>query len=131
MAAENAGLGMAHSLHAGLDAAVEREAPDAIIVLLADQPFIHERMINRLIETFEADLTLDYVASGDQGIPKPPVLLASSMFGALRKLQGDEGARKLLMKPGFRGLVLEEQDPWCFADLDTPEDIERYKKRTI
>ncbi|WP_246313399.1 nucleotidyltransferase family protein [Paenibacillus foliorum] len=127
--AEEAERGMAYSLRAGLQAAVEEwDAPDAVIVVLADQPFITTEMIDRLIGVFESDSSLDYVASGDAGVAKPPVLLAASMFGALRGLQGDEGARKLLLKPEFHGRVLAELDQRLFVDVDTPQDLERFKR---
>jgi molybdenum cofactor cytidylyltransferase len=122
----DADLGMAYSLRVGLSAAVAQNDPDAVVVLLADQPLIYAAMIERLIAEFAARRTLDYVASGDDGFAKPPMLLASSMFEAVMKLEGDEGARKLLHQPAFRGKVLEVADPARFVDLDTPQDVEGF-----
>ncbi|WP_311764870.1 nucleotidyltransferase family protein [Paenibacillus agricola] len=125
--AKDADLGLAHSLRAGLSAALHHSKPDAVLVMLADQPFIRAELLDQLIFEYQADRALDYVAAGDAGIGKPPVLLAASMFNALMKLQGDEGARKLLLKPGFRGKVVEAEAR-CFLDLDTPEDVEAILK---
>ncbi|MFD0681063.1 MULTISPECIES: nucleotidyltransferase family protein [unclassified Paenibacillus] len=124
--AAEAERGMAYSLQTGLQAAVEEDVPDAILVVLADQPFINTEMLDRLIHVFESDPSLDYVACGDKGVAKPPVLLAASMFEALRGLKGDEGARKLLLQPEFRGRMLEESDQRLFVDLDTPQDVEMF-----
>jgi molybdenum cofactor cytidylyltransferase len=123
IAAEDAASGMAHSLRAGLSAAVGERELDAVIVILADQPFVHAEMIERLLNGFQSDRTLDYVASGEAGTAKPPVLLSASMFEAVMKLQGDEGARKLLLNPRYKGRIVEAE-PECFLDLDTPEDVQ-------
>jgi hypothetical protein len=71
---------------------------------------------------------LQYIASGDSGIKKPPILWARSMFPVLFQLQGDEGARSILASPDYRGLIVEEALAYRFQDADTIEDIANIKE---
>ncbi|ULL19689.1 xanthine dehydrogenase [Paenibacillus sp. H1-7] len=119
--------GMAHSLRCGLQAACEVSEPDAVVVLLADQPLVSAEMINRLIGSYKECPGLDYVAAGCLGAPRPPVLFAKSMFDVLRKLEGDEGARSLFGLPHYSGMIREEAETYRFLDADTPEDLERIR----
>lgn len=120
-------FGMSHSLQRGLMAASESSQPEAVVVMLADQPFIKAEMIDRLIRSFRGNLTLDYCAAGHHGLPKPPVLLSRTMFPSIGKLAGDEGARSLFMEPHYCGMIQEELEAHRFMDADTPEDIERIR----
>jgi molybdenum cofactor cytidylyltransferase len=127
-AAPEASRGMAYSLHAGLSAAIglsegDDDKASAVVVLLADQPMIHAELINRLIMEFTMDPKLDYVAAGDSGTAKPPVLLAASMFDAVMSLKGDEGARRLLLSPDYQGMLITAESG-LFLDMDTPADVE-------
>ncbi|NOU69341.1 NTP transferase domain-containing protein [Paenibacillus sp. LMG 31461] len=121
----DAGLGMAHSLRTGIQVA-EELAADGAMVMLADQPFIEEAMLDELIDAYKADADYDYVASGDQGIPKPPVILGSRMWSAIASLEGDAGARALFHLPAFRGQIVEAA-ALTFMDIDTPQQYEEAK----
>lgn len=92
---EDSDKGMAFSLRIGLAAAQAKHRKlDAVVVLLADMPFVTSTLINRLIHRFEQNSSLDYVASLDGTVMKPPILLARSMFTAVHALDGDIGARR-------------------------------------
>lgn len=119
--------GMSHSLQSGLMAACETSLPEAVVVMLADQPLIKAEMIERLIRSFQGNRTLDYCAAGHLGLPKPPVLLSRTMFSSIGKLTGDVGARSLFMEPHYCGMIQEEPDIHRFMDADTPEDIEQIR----
>lgn len=120
-----ASLGMAHSLRTGIHAAEELEA-DGAMVMLADQPFIEAAMLDGLIDAYEAGAEYDYVASGDKGIPKPPVILGSRMWSAIASLEGDAGARVLFHLPAFRGQIIEAAE-LTFMDIDTAQRYEEAK----
>lgn len=119
----DAGLGMAHSLRAGIQVAEELEA-DGIMVMLADQPFIDVSMLDGLMDAFNQEAGYDFVASGDGGTPKPPVILGSGMWSAIAALEGDAGARALFHLPSFRGQIIEAES-LKFMDIDT---VERYEE---
>ncbi|GGA15698.1 xanthine dehydrogenase accessory protein PucB [Paenibacillus marchantiophytorum] len=122
-----AGRGMAHSLRVGIVAA-ERQNADGILVVLADQPFIDAQMLNRLMAAFSGEAGRDFVASGDQGMPKPPVILGREMWPSALALEGDAGARSLFHLPQYRGQVLDEDEALKFLDIDTEERYLAAKK---
>jgi molybdenum cofactor cytidylyltransferase len=119
--------GMAHSLRTGIQVAEEMSA-DGILVLLADQPFVDGQMLYRLTNTFNQEPGYDYIASGDQGMPKPPVILGRGMWPAAAALEGDAGARSLFHLPVYRGQIVEEENQLKFMDVDTLDHYEQAKK---
>ncbi|WP_166238685.1 nucleotidyltransferase family protein [Paenibacillus turpanensis] len=114
--------GMAYSIRCGIKEAVAKGARAAVFVL-ADQPFITRLMINRLLRAERDNPGAGFVASGDDGTPKPPVWFSRRLFPELLRLEGDEGARKLLRQPEqFGGVRVDFAERRCFMDIDTPED---------
>lgn len=128
----DAGNGQAASLRCGIQAAQELQA-GAVVVLLADQPFLSIEMINRLLQTFhhsqKSHHPLDYVAACHQGLPRPPILFSHTQFPQLLTLQGDEGARRLLRaRSDLHGASIEYADARLFLDVDTPYDYEQLRE---
>jgi len=119
-------LGLSFSLRCGLNAVLPRE-PDAVLVALADQPFVRAEEVRRLIEAMEQNPELQYAASGNDGFPMPPSLFARSLFPALGRLDGDRGARDIFETPDYKGVVIEMERPEFFADADTEIDYESLK----
>ncbi|QWU17529.1 molybdenum cofactor cytidylyltransferase [Paenibacillus sophorae] len=115
-------LGLSFSLRCGLNAVLPAE-PDAVVVALADQPFITAGLIGRLIETFRSSPTLDYVASKGNGTVMPPALFSKSLFPALQQLDGDRGAAGIFRSPDYKGAVIEGESPLFFMDADTEGDF--------
>jgi molybdenum cofactor cytidylyltransferase len=126
---KDANLGMSHSLRCGLEAAGRQEA-EAVVILLADQPFVSSIMINRLIDAFRADHYLDYAASSATASlkKKPPVLLARSLFAVIQGLDGDVGAKELLSSPLYKGKIILENANDRFCDADVWEDVEKLSR---
>src|SRR4051812_25321380 len=87
--------GMSTSLRAGLKAV--RPEVDAIIVLLADQPFVDTPVIDALIDLYE-QTQAKIVRPRYGGQPGNPVLWDQSLFGELKEQTGDQGGRALLQK---------------------------------
>lgn len=124
----DAELGMSRSLQCGLRAAEAGGRPDAVMVLLGDQPFVGKELISRLVHAFRtAEDGCDYCAALHRAVPRPPVLLARTMFDAVKGLDGDEGARSLLRLKEYRGMLLEDTAPERFWDADTPENAEEIR----
>jgi molybdenum cofactor cytidylyltransferase len=113
--------GQAHSLICGLKQAIQLQAK-AVIVLLADQPFVTKTMINELLFHYKLH-PAPYITFTNQGIPMPPTLFSAKTFSGLLQLTGDEGARKLIRERWQgKGRMLEYKDPDIFFDIDTKED---------
>lgn len=124
---EDSEFGMAHSLRKGIQVAEEMDA-DGVLVILADQPFIDSEMLAHLTDVFSKEDDYDYIASGDKGIPKPPVILGRRMWAAVASLEGDVGARSLFRLPMYHGRILAEENLLKFMDIDTMERYEKAKK---
>ncbi|HSV00244.1 MAG TPA: nucleotidyltransferase family protein, partial [Roseiarcus sp.] len=114
--------GLASSLKAGL-AATPPDAAGAI-VLLGDMPWIEPRLIDALIDAYLArDGALAAIPSRE-GRRGNPVVLGRGLFEAAMRLEGDEGARRLIGALGAKELVeVEAGDMGATFDIDTPDDL--------
>ncbi|OES46459.1 NTP transferase domain-containing protein [Domibacillus iocasae] len=121
--------GQAHSLAAGLKAAEKMDA-SAVVVLLADQPFVDFRLVDHMTEMHKETPSL-FVASRFNGTPRPPVLFSKRLFPMLQGLQGDRGAGSLLKQPSFgrKGAMVDVETARLFLDIDTKHDYEQVMRR--
>lgn len=109
--------GMASSIRVGVDRADDRGA--AFVVLLAvDQPFVEAEDIGALAEAIVAGAPA--AAAAYAGVVGIPAAFARGGFDALRALEGDRGARRLLRDEPIDGL-LRLPMPRAETDLDTEE----------
>ena len=113
--------GMGSSIHAGL--AYLRETapdPDAIAILLADQPHVsayHLLAMRRLFRDTQAPI----VAARYDGRLGVPALFRSEVFSLLESLPASSGARQLLR---YSGVTVEPFPlPEAAIDIDTPADF--------
>jgi molybdenum cofactor cytidylyltransferase len=125
---EQAQLGQAYSLKAGVVEAIEQEA-DALVLLLGDQPFMSTDVVNELIYTYRRAIELEdypeFVAFENGGLRQPPVLFSNSVFTELVKLTGDEGARQLIRNHQHTGITIPSTNQLAFFDIDTQEDYQK------
>ncbi|MDB5616864.1 molybdopterin-binding/glycosyltransferase family 2 protein [Tardiphaga sp.] len=113
--------GLASSVKAGIKA-VPANA-DGAVVCLGDMPLIDTRLIDRLIEAFAPDhgsLISVPVSDGRRG---NPVLWSRRFFGELMTLDGDIGARHLIMKHGEAVAEVPVEGHGAFLDIDTPQAL--------
>lgn len=113
---EDAGNGMSYSLKAGVREARAR-SPEGVLIALADQPFVTTELLGRLVAAFEAE-RLDYVACAGGLDASPPALLGPAMFADIERLEGDAGARKLLISGRYRGRRITVDRPHELLDVD-------------
>ena len=119
---DDAEKGQAHSLQRGFQAALSMD-PRGIMVLLADQPYLSEVTIEKVIRAYVQSATpVDFVAARYDGISSPPVIFSPRVLPSLMTLKGDIGARKLLQK--LKGRFVDCSNPRDFLDIDTREDYE-------
>lgn len=91
-------------------------------VLLCDQPFVTPELVDQLI----AQATLDgheIAACRYRGTLGPPAFFSGSAFERLSALEGDRGAKSLLMENPERVSILDF--PLAAFDIDTREDYDR------
>lgn len=110
--------GLASSLRAGVDAAGD---PDAVIVMLADQPGVTSALLDALIARQRSTRAAAVICSS-KGRRSPPTLLTAALWPAVRRLEGDVGAREVLA--GRDDVSVLEVKPQLarLDDVDTPED---------
>jgi molybdenum cofactor cytidylyltransferase len=89
--------GIATSIRSGIDAleALSAEA-NAVLLLACDQPHLTADHLRSLLEAHDHGLNPVIVASHYKGVPGIPAVFPKAYFEALRRLQGDTGARHIL-----------------------------------
>ncbi|MFN4762254.1 nucleotidyltransferase family protein [Gillisia sp. Q332] len=123
---ENWEEGMSTSIRKGISEAlrIEREL-EHILMLLSDQPFVNKEKIQELIRVQlnnNKQATFSEYA-GDVGVP---AIFSREIFSELKKLKGDQGAKKLIYKNDFQfGTVHFENGNF---DVDTTADVELLKR---
>jgi CTP:molybdopterin cytidylyltransferase MocA len=92
--------GMSSSLRRGLDVC---GAADAVLVALGDQPGVTAERVTRIVSAWrpEAPLVVPMVSATRAG---HPVLFARCLWGELRALRGDVGAREVVRRHGDRAV---------------------------
>lgn len=116
--------GMGGSIARGVRAA--RNGADAIIVMLADQPLVGASHLDALIERWSGDES-EVVATRTSRSLGPPVLFGSAAFDALCCLDGDGGAKPVMLDPRFTLREVACDD--AAIDIDTRADLEALQAR--
>lgn len=98
--------------------------PDAIVVALADMPFILPHTIATLVKSLATGAHI--VAPIYQGLRGHPVGFSKRFYPALATLSGDEGARSVLRQHPEVMEMLDCDDPGILQDIDTWEQLQRY-----
>jgi molybdenum cofactor cytidylyltransferase len=115
--------GIGSSIKAGLESQIKR-TPDAeaVIFIVADQPFLSAAHVNRLIENFNA--TDRIIASSYSDTIGVPALFPKRYFEAIGNLPDNAGAKSLFIKHQEDLITLPFDKGEI--DLDTPENYQRF-----
>lgn len=105
--------GQAHSLHLAVDAALATNAK-ALLVVLADMPFVTAPHIGNLVGEFSGQI----IASTDGKAPMPPAIFPRESWSKLLATSGDVGARGLL-----KDVRLIHAPAAELRDVDLPADL--------
>jgi molybdenum cofactor cytidylyltransferase len=113
--------GMASSIRCGIEAlqTLEQET-ESIILMLCDQPFADAALLEQLIN---AKTNNGIAACAYNDTIGTPALFDSTYFEELLALQGQEGAKKVLLK--YLDDVVTVPFPLGGVDVDTEEDYEK------
>lgn len=116
--APRSGGGMGFTL---ADAIAQVTGWDAVLVSLADKPFLRPESARRVRELLDEH---EIVVPTHRGAWGHPVGFSQRLFGALARLEGDAGARALILAESARACFVELDDPGILADVDTPEQLQ-------
>lgn len=111
--------GLASSLRSGI-AALPDDA-EAVVIALGDQPRIDSSVIRSAVARWRAG-GCAIVAARYAGVQGHPVLFDCSVFGELRVLDGDRGAKPVIDRMPERVAYVEIATP-APRDVDTPDDL--------
>lgn len=116
--------GLSTSVHAGLRG-IDSDC-DAALFLLADQPFVTARLIDRLIDEHVGTGSL-IVRPEHGGRPATPVLFSARLFSELARETGDRGGRDVVRRHPDDVVLVPVDDPLLFVDIDSLEEYERLR----
>ena len=93
---------------------------DAVVFMVADQPFLKSKHIDLLIDSFRKSSGKTQIAAlSYEDNPQNPAIFAREMFSKLAKIKGDKGAREIVKAKGSESLLVNVKDPHVFLDIDT------------
>jgi molybdenum cofactor cytidylyltransferase len=113
--------GLGSSLKAGI-VAVPADA-DGVIVCLGDMPQVDAALIDRLIAAFDPDRGALVVVPTFEGRRGNPVLWSRRFFSDLMAIDGDVGARHLIVRYGEAVVEVPVDGKAGLVDIDTPEAL--------
>ncbi len=123
---QNFSQGMSTSLKAGIS--VVNKNSQAILLLLADMPFISVEIMHTIINTFaqsqKEDSIIVPVYKGRQG---HPVLIPCCYFQEIERIEGDKGAKEILQRHKEKVCLVESPGPEIIFDIDTKEEWQKWK----
>jgi CTP:molybdopterin cytidylyltransferase MocA len=108
--------GQSASLACGL---AELAGCEAVVVTLGDQPRVSPDAIRRVIAARNGASAVRATYGGNPG---HPVLLEQELFGRLRNVSGDRGARNLLLSVPVLDVACD--DLGGGEDVDTPAELD-------
>lgn len=113
--------GMGDSIAAGVAA---RASAPGWLMLPADMPLVRPETLRRVASALPQHAIAFAQHHGRRG---HPVGFSAELFSDLVRLQGEDGARRLLAR--YPALGVEVDDPGVLIDLDTEQDLASLRQR--
>ena len=118
--------GMSSSIRIGMSV-LEKKEHKAVLIMLCDQPYVDDFLLKKMISVFEKS-KLPIVASEYEGKVGVPAIFDVSFFQKLKMLEGQKGAKILIMNN------LKQIERFAFEkgkiDIDTEEDWKKIKNNS-
>ncbi len=118
--------GMSGSLKAGLEA-LNHESR-AVLIVLADQPLLSKKTLDVMVEGYLRTKS-HIVVPKFRGTRGNPVLFDRSLFGELKSLTGDTGAKSVVERHPDLLLEVNVEDEGVVLDVDTRRDYDKVRGR--
>ena len=119
--------GMASSIHTGL-AALAPVLPPAVLIMLTDQPLVTSELLRQLVAR-QRQTQAPIVAASYGDALGVPAVFARALLPELRKLQGAQGAVRLIASLG--NAVARVDFPAGLVDIDTLAEYQALLARTV
>ncbi len=122
---ENWSTGMGGTVACGMDFLMKNHPEtEAVLLMVCDQPHVSVSVLKNLIETWQTG-GAPIVASEYGGTFGVPAVFDQKMFAELAALDGEKGAKPLMLRHRSEMKLLPFSEGKI--DLDTPEDFSRFK----
>lgn len=95
---------------------------DAIVVVLADMPFVTAEMIAALVQRYR-ETGAPVVASHYGDVQAPPTLYDQALFEELLSIPGERGAKEVVQRYESETIVVAWPES-ALRDIDVPADYE-------
>jgi len=119
--------GLSSSIISGVSEIEMQRNYKAVLILLGDQPAIEKEYLNAMIALFSKDDS-KIIASAYKGKLGVPAIFPKSYFSKLKNMSGDFGAKEMLYKNSD---VITLNKPTNFIDIDTEEDLQKFKNSIL
>lgn len=114
--------GLGASIRSGVEAILDQKIPDNLLIMLADQPLIDASLLQSLV-SLHLDKGCIITACQYEDTIGVPAVFSPSIYSDLQKMQGDKGAKALMMKCKASHELALLFTPNAGVDLDTQEDV--------
>lgn len=109
-------IGISFSIRAGLSALKNVEEEDFLLFVVADQPYLTEDSMLRLLDCAKEDVEGASLCWGNR--PGNPTLFAAKLLPELMALEGDTGGRAVLRR--HQCIYVQAASERELEDIDTP-----------
>lgn len=115
--------GMSSSMQCGLRHLIENSQVDQVVLMLCDQPFVHQGLLDQLMLDKKTS-GKGIIACSYAGTVGVPALFDQKYFWELLALKGTEGAKKVILNHQEDTFLVDF--PLGAVDLDTEEDVQKF-----
>lgn len=113
--------GISFSIRAGIDAVEPLKQTDYLLFVLADQPWLTCESVNKLLDITQTGCVAATASFGD--IVGSPTLFSANLSTELKRLEGDQGGRRVLNRYPKQVLRVQVGDIRELLDIDQPNDL--------
>jgi molybdenum cofactor cytidylyltransferase len=117
--------GQLSSLIAGLDM-IDRPGVGAALVMLVDAPLVSAATVRAVVDRYR-ETHAPVVRPVRRNQHGHPVLIARSLFDAIRRADPHEGAKAVVRAHASPAGDVDVDDEGAFGDIDTPEAYDRIR----
>ncbi|MEC4272539.1 nucleotidyltransferase family protein [Adlercreutzia sp. R25] len=103
---------------------------DALVMVVADQPFVSTEVLNELV-AIQRESGAPVVMCSDGAQRGNPAAFDAPLFEHLEALQGDEGARAVIRALSPEMIKTVAVGPRLLCDADTPEEFARLESEVL
>ncbi len=113
--------GISYTIRAGLDALRSIDPEDFVVFVVADQPYLTEATVERLLDVAQEGVDAAMVSWG--GRTGNPTMFSARLIPELRALQGDQGGRIVLNRYRATCRIVAADDERELMDIDRKNDL--------